>query len=332
MIETLSGKTYCNCLAQQRGLNPVGHGGSFDTALVIEAQLPWKLDMTRKAGTLSQPVIDLLDLWLQRYYAGEGYPHLLMVVAPDSEYAQEPYRRVMYFTRPSGLFSRFDKVEYLVPQDQVGALVWSLYEDRDALPQFEAYRVASIDLIRDILICTHGTVDAACAKFGFPLYKHMRESYADESLRVWRVSHFGGHVFAPTLMDMPSGHYWAYVGNAQAEQIIRRTGDVSNLSRYYRGWAGLESGFLQTLEAELWQEQGWQWFDYPKSGEIIQQSDDEQQAEICLHYRKADDATVYAVSAQLSISHKIETPHTTGVDDNYVYFQYFVTGKEEITS
>src|SRR5690606_5380438 len=105
-------------------------------------------------------------------------------------------RRVLFYTRPPGLMARFDKVEYLVPQAEMGALAWAWYEDRPALPRFEQYRVPEADHIRDVLVCTHGTIDAACAKFGFPLYRHLRDHYSSADLRVWRVSHFGGHVFA----------------------------------------------------------------------------------------------------------------------------------------
>ncbi len=225
----------------------------------------------QQAGTLPQPIIDLLDHWLQQYQAGRGYPHYLLVVAPDPTYSCAGFRRVMFYRRPAGLFSHFDKAEYLVPVDEMGA---ALYEARAELPRFEPYRVPECDPMRDILVCTHGTVDTACAKFGYPFYKHMRGTYSNERLRVWRVTHLGGHVFAPTLMDMPSGHFWAYVGAEQAAQIVRRDGDPGTLRDYYRGWAGLSDGFLQAAECELWQQQGWTWFDYPKTGEILAQAND----------------------------------------------------------
>lgn len=310
-------KAYCNCLAQERGLEPAGHAGGFDDAIIVEAPLPWKIDMMQKPGLLPQQVIDLFALWLQRYYAGEGYPHRPLVVAPDPDYSQEGFRRVMFYKRPAGQFAEFDKVEYLIPEDQVGALIWALYEDRAALPQFEAYQV--MDQTRDILICTHGTVDAACAKFGYPLYKHMRDIYSNGQTRIWRVSHFGGHVFAPTLMDMPTGHYWAYVGKEQAEQIIQRTGDVTSLKGYYRGWAGLKNGFLQTAEWQLWQAHGWDWFNYLKGGEIIAQdenTDDPTWADVRLTF---GDSTA---EMRVNMTHKVDTETTTGNETTYAHPQY----------
>ncbi|MBK9745468.1 MAG: sucrase ferredoxin [Chloroflexi bacterium] len=312
-------KTYCNCLAQDRGLDPVGHGGYFDDCLVLEAPLPWKNDMYQTAGTLPQALIDLLALWLQDYHAGKGYPHLPLLIAPDKSYSREGYRRVMLFTRPSGAFARFDKVEYLVPIDEVNALVWALYQDRDALSRFEGFRVPNADDIRDLLVCTHGTVDAACSKFGYPLYRHLRADYATETLRVWRVSHFGGHVFAPTLMDMPTGHYWAYVGREQAAPIIRREGEVAALRGHYRGWAGVSAGFQQAAECALWQRYGWRWFVFPRTAASIEQSKHAAVVRIT-HLDGAEQHT----EVHIEVSKSISTPHSTNDASTYPYSQYRV--------
>ncbi len=312
-------KAYCNCLAQERGLDPVGHAGSFDDCLIIETPLPWPNTLYQTAGALPQTLLDLMALWLKDYSAGAGYPHLPLVIAPDPQYSHEGLRRMLFYTRPAGAFARFDKVEYLVPTAEVGALVWSLYQERAALPRFEAYRVPAAEPIRDLLVCTHGTVDAACAKFGFPLYKSLRTHHASDVLRVWRVSHFGGHVFAPTLMDMPTGHYWAYVGQTQAAHIVRRTGAVSALRGHYRGWAGMHVGFEQAAECELWQQHGWSWFDYHKQATSTIDPDG---AEVAITYAPADSTREVTANLRVLTSHTVETPHSTNEPDSYDYPQY----------
>lgn len=320
-------KGYCNCLALERGLDPVGHAGSFDDAIVVETPLPWKRDMTLKAGALPQAIIDLLELWLRDYYAGRGYPHLPLTIAPDPAYSRPGFRRVMHYTRPQGAFARFDKHEYLVPEGDTGALVWSLYQDRAALARFEAYRAPEAENARDILVCTHGTIDAACAKFGYPLYRHMRDTYDGDDVRVWRVSHFGGHVFAPTFMDMPTGHFWAYIGEAQAGQIMRRDGDVSALRGHYRGWAGVEEGFQQAAECELWQRHGWAWFDYPKRAETLARDESATEpvwADVRLTYSDGVQ-TEASADVRVEVSRAIETIVTTGEPATYPYPQYRVT-------
>lgn len=332
-LSTPNVKAYCNLLAIQKGLDPAGYAGDFTDAVVIETPLPWKRDLYEKAGALPQEMLDLMALWLQRYYDGQGYPHLSLLIAPEAAYSREGFRRVMFYSRQAGAFAQYDKIEYLVPQTELGALVWALYEARDELPRFEAYRTPEADHTRDLLVCTHGTVDAACAKFGYPLYNDLRKNHANEQVRVWRVSHFGGHVFAPTLMDMPTGHYWAYVEEPQAAQIVARTGDLAALRGHYRGWAGLPEGFLQAAEREMWQREGWAWFGYHKSGELVAQTSDgenPQWAQVRVHFAAPDGGVSGSYEARVEVDRKIETITTTGHPDTYQYPQYRVVWLKQI--
>lgn len=328
-------KAYCNVAAQALGLDPGGDAGHFDDAVLIETALPWKRELYEKAGVLPQEAIDLLALWLERYQETGVYGHRPLLIAPDDEYSQVGYRRVIYYERPQGLFASFDRNEYLVPNEDLGLLLWALFEDKETLPQFDGYRVHSEFASRDILVCTHGTIDVACAKFGYPLYKMMRDDYAGqpgyEGLRVWRVSHFGGHVFAPTLMDMPTGHYWAYVGEAQARQLVERSGTAADLYEHYRGWAGLPRGFVQAAEREMWQDVGWSWFDYAKQGSVTEQEqaagDDDAQpqwADVSVQY--TDSAGIHAqYNAHVEVARTVETLPSTDYEKTYPYPQYEVT-------
>ncbi|MEL6407939.1 MAG: sucrase ferredoxin [Chloroflexota bacterium] len=186
--------------------------------------------------------------------------------------------------------------------------------------------------MRDILVCTHGTVDVACAKFGYPLYKHLRDTHANDEVRVWRVSHFGGHVFAPTLMDMPTGHYWAYLDNDSAAQIIQQTGDVATVSGKYRGWAGVEHGFQQAAEHALWQEHGWDWFNTPRAAETIDQeavTEEEASpiwADVRLRYLLPDQAQAHVFEGRVTVSHTVSTPPSTDAEKAYPYPQYRMIG------
>jgi hypothetical protein len=324
-----AGVTYCNVAAQARGLDPAGHAGSFDDAVLLETPLPWKREMYQRAGALPQQVIDLLALWLQRYEAGEPYNHRPLMIAPDPEYSRPGLRRVIFFTRPPGAFAAYTRAEYLAPEEAAGELIWAHYEAPARLASFGRYRVpaetADGRAVRDILVCTHGTIDVACGKFGYPLYRQLRDAFADEGLRVWRVSHFGGHVFAPTLIDMPTGHYWAYVGTAQAAQIVRRDGDVAALYGHYRGWAGLEDSFAQVAEREMWQREGWAWLDYAKEGVLAARdsAEEPQWAEVNLHVRcPANAANLF--TAQVERTHTVETQLSTSDKEPFGYAQYQV--------
>lgn len=330
---TSTTKLYCNQLAIEKGLDPVGHAGSFTNAMVIEIPLPWKTNMYSEAGVLPQQVLDLYSIWLERYRAGLGYPNYILMVAPDPTYSRHGFRRIMRYERPGNCFASFRKVEYWVPEDQFGDLIWALAEAHDQLPQFEQFRDAYNDTTRDILVCTHGSVDVACAKFGYPLYKYLRKNHATDDIRVWRVSHFGGHLFAPTMVDMPHGHYWAYVEREQADQIIERTGEPRSLYKHYRGWAGLDDSFLQAAERELWMQYGWEWFATPKSGAILPSEAKTETPDfesVRLDYTLPNQTQSQSYTAQVEVQQRITTPYSTASTETYAYQQYVVT-RSQIT-
>jgi hypothetical protein len=303
-------KAFCNHVAIEKGLDPAGSAGHFEDAVVMERSFPWKRDYASMG--LPAEMMKLLELWMQRYRETGVYGHRPLFIAPDEDYSKEGYRRVTFYTRPQMPFAEFTQTEYLVPEAEMGALIWAWYEAPETLSKYESYRQDANH--RDILVCTHGAVDAACAKFGYPLYKHLRQNCASENLRVWRVSHFGGHVFAPTLMDMPKGDYWAYVEIEQGEQILRREGDIRQLYKHYRGWAGFEMGFLQAAESECLMLEGWEWQQIPKTGRILAQEESEnpQWAELEINgYRFRVEQTA-----------SIELIHTSNQDKTYAYPQY----------
>ena len=202
----------------------------------------------------------------------------------------------------------------------------ALFEAREDLTAFGRYRVPEMDTVRDVLVCTHGTVDAACAKFGYPLYNRLRRDYADEGLRVWRVSHFGGHVFAPTLVDLPTGHFWAYVEEAQVRPIVRREGSVEAMRGHYRGWAGLENPFLQAAEHEMWQREGWVWFEWVKTGRVVEADSGDRPtwAVVEVDYRSTDGSRAGCYRGRVTVEREVETIGTTGYEAVYPYAQYVV--------
>ncbi len=321
-------KDYCNVLAAQLGLDPAGYAGTFKEAVLIETPLPWRRKAAEMTGVMPQEVTDLLAQWMDDYHAGLPYDKRLLLIAPDPATSVQGLRTVIFYAMPQQPFARFVKMEYRVPEAALGPLVWAWFKEPAQLEKFDRYRRADADALRDILVCTHGTVDVACAKFGYPLYKMLREQYHDDvSTRVWRVSHFGGHVFAPTLIDMPTGHYWAYVGTEQARQIVTQQGDVRALNGHYRGWSGLDAGFMQAAERAMWQDTGWAWFTYAKRATIVEQDTNEDEprwATVRVEYA-APHGACGAYTARVEVTHTVETITGSGRSEAHAYAQYAVT-------
>ncbi|MHC5831708.1 MAG: sucrase ferredoxin, partial [Nostoc sp.] len=82
---------------------------------------------------------------------------------------------------------------------------------------------------------------------------------------------FGGHRFAPTVIDLPEGRYYGVLDQDSFKSILNRTGEIQCLNKVYRGW-GILPAALQILERELILRNGWDWFNYKVAGKILEQS------------------------------------------------------------
>lgn len=328
---------FCSVCARKAGVATAGSAYSYEHVLAVELPLPWPESMYSEPGILPQELLDLRQLQLDAYYAGRKFSVGALAIAPDAAYSRQGCRRVISYRRPDGAFSSFSQAEYLAPDECYGALCWALLVDKAALPRFDEFRIATANT-RDLMVCTHGAVDAACAKFGFPIYRQLRRAAEQmPQIRVWRVSHFGGHVFAPTLLDMPEFRYWGYVERHEAEVLLTRNGDVNAVGACYRGWAGFESPLLQVAERELFLRHGWPWLQYRKSGQVLAQEMspgakpgfEPSWAEVEIAYCPLDGAAG-SYRARVERNGYIDCIATTGDPTHYPHPQYVVTRLEHV--
>jgi len=90
------------------------------------------------------------------------------------------------------------------------------------------------------LVCTHGKRDKCCAKFGYALYKALREGERGGDgggERVWQSSHVGGDRFAANLVCFPHGLFYAHVTEAAGRRIIEEYERRQLMLEGYRGRA-----------------------------------------------------------------------------------------------
>lgn len=265
--DTLSNCHFCSVISNSNGEDPIGSMGNYDSWLIIEAKPPWPCEIWQQPNPMPLEVVKLVNELHQ-----QGHKFRQLAIAPDAEYSHPDYTRVIYYRRPTRLFTQYEKYEYLVPYGKVGELAIACFQSLDALAPFASYR-QNTSHIRELLVCTHGNVDIACSRFGYPIYRQLRDRYAQsETLRVWRVSHFGGHQFAPTLIDLPTGHSWGHLTTEILSLLIHRHDSVEQLLPFYRGWSGLTQ-FEQIAEREIWKQEGWKWLDYAKAGRVLAQDD-----------------------------------------------------------
>ncbi|MBB6097473.1 hypothetical protein HNR42_000890 [Deinobacterium chartae] len=255
--EPCPGGSLCSQVSLQSDEDPAGSAFSFEHYLLVEIPTPWDSDLLASRHVppgFAEFVRDIQRTKLSFRPLG---------LVPDQD-TPEGFVRLLYFRRPDGPFAHLEKYDYLVAPQEVTPLSRALLHGED-LSLWAARRVTDTPE-RELLVCTHGSVDVCCAKFGYPLYREMRDTWVprlEGRLRVWRTSHFGGHRFAPTVIDLPYGRVWAHLTPAALPYLLRREGHPKALHRHQRGWAGT-TGLGQIAERAALEAEGWAWLDYAR--------------------------------------------------------------------
>ncbi|MBW4592763.1 MAG: sucrase ferredoxin [Brasilonema angustatum HA4187-MV1] len=304
---------FCCIVSKANGEDPIGSASTYEHWVAMEIGLPWTEKYLQENPLLARAIALIEKLIVEHGIKIRG-----QLLVPDREYSRPGYTRVMYYRRPTKLFAKFEKYEFLIPDSEVGSFVMALLEtllhSPTVLPDWEQYQQQSSQ-IRELMVCTDGNVDVACARFGYPIYRKLRSEFATTSngkLRVWRCSHFGGHQFAPTLIDLPYGQYWGHLQPEILELLVWRNGSVTGLYPFYRGWAGL-SKFEQIVEREIWMQEGWDWLNYHKAGQVIAIDEaDEEWAEVRINFSAEDGSIKGAYEARVEVNGSVMTAWNSG--------------------
>jgi hypothetical protein len=83
------------------------------------------------------------------------------------------------------------------------------------------------------LVCTHGTHDQCCGRFGVPVY--MEATRQENSFLTWQCTHLGGHRFAANFLCLPHGIYYGRVRASNVSTIIKDYQNQSISLDMYRG-------------------------------------------------------------------------------------------------
>ena len=100
-----------------------------------------------------------------------------------------------------------------------------------------------------VLICAQGTHDVCCGAQGTRLALAMEaDDDRHSQVRVLRVSHTGGHRFAPTGMTFPDGRMWAGLDLDDVAAWFTPDAPLGTLVERCRGWWGADKGHAQVAE------------------------------------------------------------------------------------
>jgi hypothetical protein len=292
---------FCSLVSKANGEDLIGTAGTCEHWLIMEVPQPWPQEIFQE-NPIIKSVIDLF----QELIVQHGVNLKPMLIAPDREYSHAGFTRIFYYYRPGKLFFQFEKQEFVVPEskaaDLLTAILQQLIQQPNNLSQFQQYQQQTSE-IRELMVCTHAQVDLACGRFGTPLYRQLRKEYAAVShgkLRVWQTTHFGGHQFAPTLIDLPQGSIWGHLESGILDLLVQRNGSVDDLRQFYRGWTGLNK-FEQIAEREIWMQLGWNWLNCLKTGKILAMQKDGDWAEVRIDFALPDGSISGAYEARIEV-------------------------------
>ena len=310
----------CSLVSKANGEDPIGSAKAVKNRLIVELPQPWLRNAlgSRRLVEGLRPVVEGAQ--------SDGLLGAFSAVLPDREYSRKGHTRLLFLRRPEGPFAAYDKVDLLVPDGEVVAAVGALLGGA-GLGRFGRYRQET-GHVRDLLVCTHGSRDVCCGKFGYPVYDLLRRRHASPAkLRVWRTSHLGGHRFAPTMIDYPEGRLWGHLEPWAAERLATRSGPVSDLGALYRGWAGLRSPAEQAAEREVFAREGWAWTGYLKEGSVLNSVGG--RTEVRIAYRGADGAASGAYEATVEVAGTVMTMESSGDPELVEVDQYRVVRLEK---
>ncbi len=268
---------FCAQASQAAGENLIGSAIAASTYLLVECPLPWSanaLDSKAVPANLRQLIQELKQA---------GQPVRPLLISGDR---LQDFWTVMIFRQQPGLSSGYRKQEFQVPSlEAVAPLV------RECLSTHPLKDEPIKTQPSDILVCTHGSHDKCCAKYGQLFYRQAIATVADLALdatvRIWQASHIGGHRFAPTAIDFPSGRYYGRLNQESLTAILTRTGHIHCLNQVYRGWGVLPKA-AQVLERELILQHGWDWFSYRVSSRLVEHPDSKSWNRVEITFAKSD--------------------------------------------
>lgn len=293
----------CSVVSRRNGDDPAGTATPFDSYLIVEVPGPWSEDIARSPNYPP-------GLWdaLSRAWSSGAVTRSTGIL-PDPEYSVEGRTRVLMLRRPWEPFARFHRSEYLLPDGKLAGFVEALADAEE--DRFESY-LRPATSIRDVLVCTHGAMDACCGKFGYPVYERLRDiAENSDELRVWRTSHIGGHRFAATILDLPEGRGWGHLDAETAERALRRDVPAADLAEKYRGWASLRTDLEQVAERAILAREGWEWTGYLKSSSVSRAGDNGG-GEVRIEYSSPDGAVSGVYEATVEPAESVMTLPKTG--------------------
>jgi hypothetical protein len=280
---------FCSDYSRKVGEDLIGSATNCQAYVLVECPPPWTYEAFN-----SKWVPKNLRLLVEEFQQSKTSIKFLLIANNLSH--KSSHKKILIYYKKEGFNNGYSKQEFQLENlEQAAGVIrkWLLL----GIPKYEM----EVPTTRDILVCTHGSHDQCCARYGNPFFFHATATVSNlnlENVRIWKSSHFGGHRFAPTAIDLPEGRYYGALDQKLFHLILTRSGDIKCLNRIYRGW-GMLPPSIQVLERELIIYHGWDWFNYKVvDSRVVKHNQDQNMILAELTFEKPD-GTLYTYQGEI---------------------------------
>jgi len=276
-IERSMQPLFCAVESRESGADMIGTAPEHQVYVAIECPPPWTPSEIESPGVPDNLRSLAADI-------GDNYDHYQarFLLIANEQLRQQDLTRVLVFRKRATAAVGYERQEFHLPSiEAVASLVRHV-----VMGEQETMHPSAVTS-RDILICTHGSRDRCCSRFGAPIFHHARKRVDElklENTRIWQASHIGGHRMAPTAIDFPSARYYGYLDKESIEAVLTQSGDIQCMKTIYRGW-GLLPWAAQVLEQHLLLSHGWDWLSYGVTAEVLEHDEEELYNRVALTYQ-----------------------------------------------
>ena len=259
MLKNLEVGQRCSEMTRELNVDSGGTGLRADLFLAVDVPLPWPKPVFNHQ--LLTGVTELLD--------SHSAPIRLLASVPEdnNRLTVTAYQRKQKGHLDESSLRRSQTTFH--PSNLLDVLKGVLDEKKVE----DSIEIIQEEQARELWVCTQGSHDVCCGSEGTVLSLEADKNL--EGVKVRRVSHLGGHRFAPTAVTFPDGRMWSHLSMENLHEIFDETPIEEGLSKKCRGWSGLETGPEQIAEREGLNLYGWNWDKYERKATVISEEESE---------------------------------------------------------
>ncbi len=292
-----------------------------EAQLAIELEEPWE-SIPLKSIKFPQALLKLVpQLAKMKIEFGVNY-------FAKNEHSIKDHTRIFIFKRNEHEFEDFNKLEILVPNNELQDII-PLFVEYFASHNnpFQNWEIKTHKNVNELFICTHGARDQCCGKYGLQLYQEFEtqpNQKRTSQFRIWKSSHIGGHRYAPTFYEAPSMRWYGLFNKKDIPDFLNREEAKFNIANNYRGMSGIINKYALLAENELFKKYSWNWLKAENKNYEVTGIDGQDSAKVDFYFKLHDSPNLMKASFQIYFDKITEGISSCGSSDVKSVKQYIV--------